>query len=263
VENSIKILGLSKHKSVSTPNVILMLNGLIILGAYLMGSLEQTKLKGKIIKIINGEIKEDWRPIHLKNPRTGKNLEVDIYLTKFNIGIEYQGRPHFKNSSDKSRLNDLIKSNIVLNHKKTFCLIEVFYNDLIGDFKSNFLKRIVNTQRYYLLNFKPLKAKRLEQLRLAILYDSKHALMAQLIHIWDDHADDYINVCYKGIRYLHALRKALQISTSKRNGVDRAMQYMGNLDFCEDKCICNNENLLFDLEEYFMKYQESLYGGVL
>ena len=36
------------------------------------------------------------RPSWLKNPKTNKNLEIDIYNDKLGIGIEYQGYQHTK-----------------------------------------------------------------------------------------------------------------------------------------------------------------------
>jgi len=54
---------------------------------------------------------KNYRPDKLKNIKTGKNLEIDYYLCRYNIGFEYQGGVHFKNiyrfhnDSDKIRNN--------------------------------------------------------------------------------------------------------------------------------------------------------------
>lgn len=46
-------------------------------------------------KIFDTEFKT-VRPSWLKNPKTGRNLEIDIYSDKLGIGIEYQGYQHTK-----------------------------------------------------------------------------------------------------------------------------------------------------------------------
>lgn len=45
------------------------------------------------------------RPNWLKNPKTGKNLEIDVYSDKLGIGIEYQGYQHteFPNKFHKTK----------------------------------------------------------------------------------------------------------------------------------------------------------------
>jgi len=227
-----------------------------------MGSREQTKLKDSIHNIFKCNVIQDWRPDHLSNPRTGHNLEIDLYFTDFNIGLEYQGRPHFKDVSDKSRLHDIIKSDLVLNHGKSFGLIEVFYSDLNGDFKNNFINRIINTQAFYISKFKPTKAERLEQLRIAVLLNHENKLRSKIIVLKDKKTGEFIDVCYKSVRYLHALRTSLDLSIMKINGLERAMGYMKNLTLCRAKCICNNWNLNIDLETYFTNYREYYYNNI-
>lgn len=38
---------------------------------------------------------ENFRPDFLKNPTTGRNLELDFYLPDFKVGIEIQGQHHY------------------------------------------------------------------------------------------------------------------------------------------------------------------------
>jgi hypothetical protein len=118
------------------------------------------------------DVKKSTRPDFLKNETTGKNLEIDVYLPRFHIGFEYQGGVHFNdirgigNDADKSRKNDYIKSELSLNFKRTFSIVELFPTDLTGDIKANIIHRIENTIQYYLSYDKRLKAARLEQLRI-------------------------------------------------------------------------------------------------
>lgn len=46
---------------------------------------------------IDTEVEENIRPNWLKNEKTNRNMELDIYLPKYKIAIEYQGRHHFVN----------------------------------------------------------------------------------------------------------------------------------------------------------------------
>jgi hypothetical protein len=42
----------------------------------------------------NEEVIYNYRPIWLRNPKTGKNLELDIYYPKLNIAVEFNGQQH-------------------------------------------------------------------------------------------------------------------------------------------------------------------------
>lgn len=108
------------------------------------------------------QVLKNWRPNLLKNKKTGCNLEIDYYIGKYRMGFEYQGGVHFKdirkynNNSDKSRYSDmlkydLIKSN-VKNRKRPLTIIEVFPQDLDGNFKNNILQRLNNSVPYYMKN---------------------------------------------------------------------------------------------------------------
>jgi hypothetical protein len=102
------------------------------------------------------EILQSFRPNFLKNEKTGKNLEIDIYLPAHRIGFEFQGAIHFKeiekykNNPDKSRDNDNIKSGITdASFTKWFVIVEIFEDDLLGDVYYNIIQRCKNTQEYY------------------------------------------------------------------------------------------------------------------
>lgn len=47
------------------------------------------------VKIFGTEFKT-VRPNWLKNPETGRNLEIDVYSDKLGIGIEFQGEQHVR-----------------------------------------------------------------------------------------------------------------------------------------------------------------------
>ncbi len=116
----------------------------------------------------------NWRPEVLKNPRTGNNLEIDIYIGLFCVGFEYQGGVHFNdihrfnNDSDKSRYNDIVKHQISLNSSKghKITIVEIFENDLFGFTYNNILRRIINTRNYYAQKKLFRKAQSIECLRL-------------------------------------------------------------------------------------------------
>lgn len=61
-------------------------------------------LKSEVIIIPN------YRPDLLKNPQTGKNLEVDFYFPETAIGIEIQGVHHIEDEYQKKR--DELKRNL-------------------------------------------------------------------------------------------------------------------------------------------------------
>jgi len=77
---------------------------------------------------------ENYRPNWLRNPKTGRNLEIDLYLPKFKIGIEYQGAQHFKHvynmdrNIDYTRYKDTLK--IELAKKRKVNIVEIFEQDL-------------------------------------------------------------------------------------------------------------------------------------
>lgn len=55
----------------------------------------QKKLAEIMSDILN-EKSESIRPSWLKNPRTGRNLEIDIYFKSSKIAVEYNGIQHYK-----------------------------------------------------------------------------------------------------------------------------------------------------------------------
>ena len=62
------------------------------------------KLYKQAIEEITGKPFFCVRPDFLKNPETGRNLEIDIYNDELRMGIEYSGKSHyvFPNSFHKS-----------------------------------------------------------------------------------------------------------------------------------------------------------------
>jgi len=139
-------------------------------------SKEQLLLLKKIKEICpqrRRQIIENYRPDTLKNPTTNKNLEIDIYLKQLDIGIEYQGGVHFKyirkykNDVDKIKLYDILKTDMTMLDK-ALCIVEVFPQDLVGDFCSNFINRLNNTQEFYFLNCKLKQVRRIEKFKMLI-----------------------------------------------------------------------------------------------
>lgn len=103
----------------------------------------------------NLHLQRNYRPDFLKNIITGNNLEIDIWVTKFKIGFEYQGAVHFmevrrfKNDPDKSRFHDTLKNDLIQKDKSKFVIVEIFESDLNGNVKQNIISRIENTINHY------------------------------------------------------------------------------------------------------------------
>lgn len=130
---------------------------------------EQQKLLDVIKSFYNGPIVSDYRPDILKNPNTGNNLEIDIFLPERKIGFEYQGAIHFeriekyKNNPDKSRHNDTIKTDLTDKFRSSqITIIEIFPHDLIGNIKENIAYRLVNTQQLYFEKKQYMKCRNIE-----------------------------------------------------------------------------------------------------
>jgi hypothetical protein len=119
-----------------------------------MASKQQQKLFDAITKWIpNYHFIQDYRPDFLKNPKTGKNLEIDIYCEEKKFGFEYQGAHHFDSidfsNPDKSRENDFKKQLLVEKLQSRILIIEIFEEDLFGNIIQNVAKRIYNTSLMY------------------------------------------------------------------------------------------------------------------
>jgi hypothetical protein len=74
------------------------------------------------------------RPSFLKNPHTGRNLELDAYNADLKIGLEYNGRQHYthhaffhssNNDLNTQRQRDAIKKRLCQKHG--VLLIEIPY----------------------------------------------------------------------------------------------------------------------------------------
>ena len=114
-------------------------------------SKQQDLLFKKVKSYIGGRTKiiQNYRPDWLKNPRTQRNLEIDIYLPEFKIGIEYQGGFHFIDNSKKTdyvRYKDVLKYELA--KKKKVQIIEFFEEDLkYHPFGEIFEKRLEQVSR--------------------------------------------------------------------------------------------------------------------
>jgi hypothetical protein len=74
-------------------------------------------------------IVRNFRPNWLVNPKTGRNLEIDLWMSKAKIGIEVQGDHHI--IDDYQRYKDDIKRQIF--KEKGYCLIEVGVSEISPD----------------------------------------------------------------------------------------------------------------------------------
>ena len=72
------------------------------------------------IRVLGGSFKT-VRPDWLKNPKTGKNLEIDIYCDKRGIGIEAQGYQHIQYPNKYHKSEEEFKKQVErdnFKHKK-------------------------------------------------------------------------------------------------------------------------------------------------
>ena len=118
---------------------IAILHGVI---SFMSTSKLQEKTKERLrLLLVDYDLIENYRPDWLKNPETGRNLELDFYLPDVKVGVEVQGRqhyefvPHFHGTIEAfyRRLRyDRLKRSLCLEHGVH--LYEVFKLEDIGRF---------------------------------------------------------------------------------------------------------------------------------
>jgi hypothetical protein len=99
-------------------------------------------------KILNSKIKRNIRPSFLRNPETGKNLELDCYNEEYAIAVEYNGIQHYKYPSAFHKTEKEFTDQIYRDRlKKKLCdeagvyLISVpYWVDIYGDEAEHFNK---------------------------------------------------------------------------------------------------------------------------
>jgi len=104
----------------------------------------------------------------MRNNPSNHCYEIDLYLPSFKVGFEIQGNLHFV--YDNKRYSDLKKQGILdLRFFGRHSIVELFPNDIFGDVKLNIIKRIENTQMFYINRYMFVKAIYLEFLRTALV----------------------------------------------------------------------------------------------
>lgn len=74
-----------------------------------------------ISNLLNEKPLKNIRPYWLRNPNTGRNLEIDMYFPNNKVAVEYNGEQHYKttyfnsvgDSLDEIRKRDRLKKNII------------------------------------------------------------------------------------------------------------------------------------------------------
>lgn len=113
----------------------------VIKGVYLgnnlrYNSLSATKCFNLISQILNEEYETEVTFNWLKNDVTGKNLRIDCYFRKSNIGVEYNGAQHYQyipflhseeNSFKNQQYRDFLKNKYCKEHGLK--LITISYKD--------------------------------------------------------------------------------------------------------------------------------------
>ena len=97
-------------------------NGTIAHPHYSTRSFPQQLVLSSVLKYFPDAL-SDYRPDFLKNNRTNKNLELDIWIPSKNVGIEYDGYPWHKHETNQSRTKykTVLSSNEI---NKLYSLIE-------------------------------------------------------------------------------------------------------------------------------------------
>lgn len=87
----------------------------------------ERKLKRLLDKALPDQTYMDnYRSDWLKNPATGKNLELDRYYPNQKLGIEYNGSQHRKRVNEEQWRRDKLKKHLCGNHG---VIRLVFYRD--------------------------------------------------------------------------------------------------------------------------------------
>jgi hypothetical protein len=73
------------------------------------------------------KIERNIRPDWLKNENSGRNQELDIYVPKLKIAIEYQGRHHFINLYGNDKLKHLQELDLIKYNKCNKLGVKLFY----------------------------------------------------------------------------------------------------------------------------------------
>ena len=117
-------------------------------GCYMATSRLQEATKERIKEILNGfEIFENYRPDWLRNPETGKKLELDFYIPEARVAIEVQGEQHFEyipgfhaNEDEFHRMQARDQIKRVVCRDKDISLYEICGMDEIEQFISDVIK---------------------------------------------------------------------------------------------------------------------------
>jgi len=95
---------------------------------------KQEQIKNIVNKLFYPHEFISIRPDWLKNPLTGKNLEIDLYNNDFKLAIEIQGQQHYKKNDkfhlteeqfENQKKRDIIKKELI--KKNNIKLIEIPY----------------------------------------------------------------------------------------------------------------------------------------
>lgn len=70
------------------------------------------------------KIFKNYRPEWLKNPKTGRNLEIDFYLPHIKVAFEIQGPHHYDDFNQIE--NDYIKEKLLEKNKITLIKLSIF-----------------------------------------------------------------------------------------------------------------------------------------
>lgn len=88
--------------SLTAPHVLAIIAlGLCVSGANGVAPVSTSKLQEEVkerLRLLLSELEvvENFRPVWLTNPETGKKMELDFWLPSAKIGIEVQGRQHYE-----------------------------------------------------------------------------------------------------------------------------------------------------------------------
>lgn len=146
--------------------IVALIIVILIVGSYHLGkrngALEMTKSDAKVnnkfcskgeaecrrvLEKYYGVKFPNVRPSWLKNPKTGRNLELDCYNEELKLAVEYDGEQHFKktsmgNSKQLAELQERDKLKDRLCRANGVKLIRVSYKVKHEDIEGYLMKRI-------------------------------------------------------------------------------------------------------------------------
>lgn len=115
----------------------------------------QQKCADILGKIFPGYVFKTCRPNFLRNPKSGRNLELDLYCEKLNLAIEYNGQQHYKHTElfhrryldfTKQQDRDKLKKQLCQKHGVKLIVVPYWEKDVEKFLKTKLQTKINKNQ---------------------------------------------------------------------------------------------------------------------